>query len=130
LQVRDILKDGKIMSVVINEKRRSLLQAASSVGLLMGSGLASEAIAATTKQDPWKQAQAIIDRFAKPIHFRKEDFLVTSYGAKTCEVKPVEAWVSFVERKTLQTPVAEATDCYPAIAAAIAARHAAGGGVW
>ncbi|MBR7793461.1 glycoside hydrolase family 28 protein [Undibacterium sp. FT147W] len=116
------------MSVVINEKRRSLLQAASSVGLLMGSGLASEAIAATTKQDPWKQAQAIIDRFAKPIHFRKEDFLVTSYGAKTCDVKPVEAWVSFVERKTLQTPVADATDCYPAIAAAIAACHAAGGG--
>ena len=30
------------MSVVINEKRRSLLQAASSVGLLMGSGLTSE----------------------------------------------------------------------------------------
>lgn len=83
---------------------------------------------AAAKTDPWKQAQAIIDRFAKPLQFRPQDFVITGYGAKTCEVQAVEAWISFVERKTLATPVPQSHDCYPAISAAIAACHQAGGG--
>jgi len=78
--------------------------------------------------DPWDQAQAIIDRFAQPLRFRKEDFVVTVYGARPCEVKPVHAWVSLKARAHMHTPAAGATDCYPAIAAAIAACHRAGGG--
>jgi polygalacturonase len=70
----------------------------------------------------------LLTALPRPIRFRKEDFPVTNYGAKSCDVKPVEAWVSFVDRKTLSTPVEGAHDCYPAIRAAIEACHKAGGG--
>lgn len=116
------------MNELMNPKRRTLIQAASAAGLWMGTGMQAASAAVTAKADPWKQAQAIIDRFARPIRFRKEDFPVTNYGAKSCDVKPVEAWVSFVDRKTLSTPVEGAHDCYPAIRAAIEACHKAGGG--
>jgi polygalacturonase len=116
------------MNELMNPKRRTLIQAASAAGLWVGAGMQAASAASTLKADPWKQAQTIIDRFARPIRFRKEDFPITGYGAKACEVKPVEAWVSFVDRKTLETPVDGAHDCYPAIRAAIEACNKAGGG--
>jgi polygalacturonase len=50
--------------------------------------------------------------FATPKGFRDEDFIVTAFGAKPCELAPVRG----------------ARDCHPAIAAAIAACNKAGGG--
>ncbi len=78
--------------------------------------------------DPWREAQAIIDRFKRPLTFRKEDFPVTAYGAKPCAVTPISAWTGFLVRADVKTPAPDATDCYPAIKAAIAACHKAGGG--
>ena len=112
----------------INLKRRSLLQATGAGGLLLGTAWSIPACAAASKPDPWKQADAIIKRFAQPLQFRKEDFLITSFGAENCQVEDTLAWVSFVEKTTLKTPVKDARDCYPAITAAIAACHQAGGG--
>ena len=110
--------------------RRRFLQALSAAGLASAAGPAAFAAAAKPKgaADPWRAAQAIMDRFAKPMDFRDEDFVITAYGAAPCEVKPATAWISFTESAAVHTPVAGATDCYPAIAAAIAACHQAGGG--
>jgi polygalacturonase len=107
--------------------RRRFLQALSAAGLTGAAGQA--AMAATAKaSDPWKEAQAIIDRVSKPLKFRDEDFAITAFGAAPCQTKAVTAWTSFTESDTLQTPVSGSHDCYPAIAAAIAACHKAGGG--
>ncbi|WP_423017283.1 glycoside hydrolase family 28 protein [Undibacterium sp. Di27W] len=120
------LKNSLNMSM--NMKRRSFLQAASASGFLLGSGMTASAFAAAGTADPWRQAQDIINRFAKPIQFRKEDFVITSFGAETCQVVPAVAWVSFVEKANLSTPAKGSKDCYPAIAEAIAACYKAGGG--
>lgn len=78
--------------------------------------------------DPWGAAQKIVDRFAQPLVFRDQDFLITSYGAKPCELQQVKAWVSFESQANLATPTKQALDMYPAITAAIQACHQAGGG--
>ncbi|HEX8405451.1 MAG TPA: glycoside hydrolase family 28 protein [Duganella sp.] len=84
--------------------------------------------AAAAAADPWRQAQAIIDRFATPLAFRKEDFVITAFGGKACDVVPIKAWVSSSDQAEIRTPAPNATDCYPAISAAIAACNKAGGG--
>jgi polygalacturonase len=78
--------------------------------------------------DPWRQAQAIIDSFAKPVAFRDEDFPITDFGAQACDVHLATAWISFSEDAAVSTPVPGAKDCCAAIRSAIAACHAAGGG--
>jgi polygalacturonase len=109
-----------------NTSRRRFIQAMGSAGLALAGGLPARLAAATP--DPWREAQAIIDSFARPPAFRKEDFVITAFGAKPCPVMPVEAWVSFTDKAKVETPAPGATDCYPAITAAIAACHKAGGG--
>ncbi|ELX12698.1 pectin lyase fold-containing protein [Janthinobacterium sp. HH01] len=110
--------------MTINTQRRSLMKA---LPVAAGLTLGVQARAATAP-DPWLQAQAIIDRVSKPLKFRKQDFIVTAYGAKTCTMTQVKAWISFEEQDVVDTPAAGSPDCYAAIKAAIAACHEAGGG--
>ncbi len=105
-------------------RRRRLLKSALAAGLALGGGRRATAAV----DDPWTQAQAIVDSFAVPTPFRDEDFVVTEHGAKPCKVAPTPAWVSFVDEARIDSPVPGSADCRPAIAAAIAACHAAGGG--
>lgn len=115
--------------------RRNFLRALSATGAVSASlagGLPGAALAAAKakmpEDDPWQDAQAIIDRVRKPLVFRDEDFVVTAFGAQPCAVKPISAWVSFTERADMKTPVAGSHDSYPAIRDAIAAAVKAGGG--
>jgi polygalacturonase len=117
------------------KKRRSFLRNASLVSL---SGLAltpaAQAIAAAARaaaplvDDPWRRAQAIASKLARPVRFRKADYRVADFGAEPCRLVPVKAWVSFEDQETLNTPAPGAKDCYPAFAAAIARCHQEGGG--
>ncbi|WP_235922668.1 glycoside hydrolase family 28 protein [Rugamonas aquatica] len=110
--------------MTINTQRRNLMKALpAAAGLTLG----VQARAATAP-DPWLQAQAIIDRVSRPLKFRKQDFIVTAYGAQTCTTAKVKAWISFEEQDVVDTPAAGSPDCYAAIKAAIAACHEAGGG--
>ena len=104
------------------------MQALSAAGLSVAGGLPAQIAAAAPPAGPWDQAQAIIDRFAKPLVFRDQDFVVTAYGAALCKVVPVTAWVSFIDKATINTPAPEAVDCYAAFAKAIAECNKAGGG--
>ena len=106
--------------------RRDFLKLASAAGLSLAG--AAKAAQALTESDPWQQAQAIVDGFAKPLVFRDEDFPITAHGAAPCKLVPARAWVSFVDEAEVSTPAPGSTDCHPAIKAAIAACHAAGGG--
>ncbi|MES2074763.1 MAG: glycoside hydrolase family 28 protein [Pseudomonadota bacterium] len=108
-----------------NPRRRRLLQAMSAGGLAAASGGGA---AAVPPGDPWLQAQAIVERLSKPPRFRRQDFAVTAFGAATCALVPVKAWISFEEQDTVDTPAPGAPDCHAAFAAAIAACHQAGGG--
>lgn len=111
----------------INTQRRSLMKALPAAGLSLGLPAAMTANAATAP-DPWLQAQAIVDHVSKPLKFRKQDFDITAYGAKTCKLSKVKAWISFEEQDTIDTPVAGSPDCYAAIRDAIKACSDAGGG--
>ena len=110
--------------------RRQFLKQAAAAGLaLPGLGQADEAApAGPSAADPWQDAQAIIDRFARPLVFRDEDFPITAHGATPCAVVPTQAWVSFIDEATIATPAPGSKDSRGAILAAIAACHAAGGG--
>ena len=96
----------------INSQRRNLMKALPAAGL----SFSVPALAATAP-DPWLQAQAIIDHVSRPLKFRKQDFVVTAYGAKTCKLSKVKAWISFEEQDTIDSPVAGSPDCYAAIKA-------------
>jgi polygalacturonase len=122
----NIKQPSKSLSQNINQRRRTFMQAVSATGL----SLAGAVRAATDSEpgDPWRQAQAIVDQLTPPPSFRDQDFPITAYGAVACELVTVDGWISFEERAALKTPAAGATDCYHAIAAAIAACHQAGGG--
>jgi polygalacturonase len=111
----------------ISRARRKLLQGALSGGALLASrpALAWMEAAGT---DPWLRAREIAARFATPLAFRKQDFPVTEFGARPCKLVDVQGQVASLEAGTLQTPAPGSHDCYPAITAAIAAAHAAGGG--
>jgi polygalacturonase len=106
--------------------RRGFIQTVAGASLALAGAVPARLLAATP--DPWREAQAIIDRFAAPPVFRTEDFNVTAFGAQPCKLVRVEAWVSFTDKATIATPAPGAADCYPAISAAIAACHRAGGG--
>jgi polygalacturonase len=107
------------MSAPINYARRTLLQA----GALMTLGAPAFAAAA----DPWQRAKQIADKLARPPRFRKEDFPITRYGAKTCELKEITV-STHGHTQQQKTPVAGSPDSRPAILAAIAACSKAGGG--
>ena len=113
--------------MTINQHRRFLMRAASAAGLTLGAGLPTAAFSANPA-DPWQRADDIRARFAKPLAFRAQDFVITAYGAATCATTLVTAQVSHTEQAKIATPAAGAPDSYAAIAAAIAACHAAGGG--
>lgn len=83
---------------------------------------------AAAAADPWLRAQAIIERCARPLAFRQEDFPITAYGAAPCRLVEVEGFLTHEHKGTLRTPAPSSPDCHGAIAAAIAACHAAGGG--
>lgn len=117
--------------------RRRFLRTTSCAGIALGSATLAQAQSIQSQaenkdqglmSDPWGAAQKIIDRFAQPLLFRDQDFLVTDYGAQQCELMQLKAWVSFESQAILQTPIKDAFDSYPAINAAIQACHQAGGG--
>jgi polygalacturonase len=114
----------------INTKRRGVMQALGAAGLALAPGAQAAAVAsnAANPGDPWLQAQAIIDRLANPVSFRKVDYPVTKFGAAPCKLVKVKAWHSFEDQAEMRTPAPGAKDCYPGIKAAIAACHKAGGG--
>jgi polygalacturonase len=108
-------------------QRRSFLQAAS-VASLTG-GLGASALAARVPGNPWIQAQAIIDGLSKlPSSFRKQDFVVTEFGARRCSLVKVEAFISHDDQALIDTQAPDSFDCHEAFAQAIAACSKAGGG--
>lgn len=112
-------------TILPNLRRRALMQASSAGTLLLAGGCASSV---TTSADPWQRAQAIVDRFAKPLAFRPEDFPITAFGARPASMKRIQARLTDDTRGELQSPAPGTNDAYGAIAAAIAACHKAGGG--
>ncbi len=111
----------------LDQPRRNFLQA-SVAGLAIAGNFPGTAFAADPVGDPWGEAKAIIDRFATPLKFRDQDFVITEAGAEPCNVVPVTAWVSFIDKAIINTPAADAKDCYAAIAKSIADCHEVGGG--
>ena len=66
------------MTKVVNPQRRNVLRAASAGAMLGGAApLALGQTAPAASAAPWATAQRIVDRFAKPLVFRKEDFPIT-----------------------------------------------------
>jgi polygalacturonase len=106
----------------VNHTRRRLLGA----GTTLLAGCAAPAMLPAA--DPWQKAQAIIDSFATPLAFRKQDFVVTDFGARSCTLVKVSGHVDAESLGILSTPAPGSPDCYPAIKAAIAACNQAGGG--
>ncbi|SHG63983.1 glycoside hydrolase family 28 protein [Massilia sp. CF038] len=111
------------MSAPANPGRRTLLRASSAAGLL-----ATGVPAIAQASDPWQRAQAIVDSFAKPLSFRKEDFPITAFGAKPARLTSIKGNLNDETVGMLDTPEPGSPDCHGAIAAAIAACHKAGGG--
>jgi polygalacturonase len=114
------------MKAPSKQGRRSFLRGASSAGALLASGAAPMA-AAQALADPWQRAQQIVERCKRALKFRDEDFPITAFGAKPCKLVPAKTWAHEIQRDA-QTPAPQSHDCYPAIAAAIAACSKAGGG--
>jgi polygalacturonase len=112
------------MTARFNPRRRTLLQG--SVAALLAAQWPVRA-AESAKEDPWAHAERILAQFAQAPRFRDQDFPVTAYGAKPCQLKEVSVAAHDTTIKRT-TPVAGSHDCYPAITKAIAACHAAGGG--
>jgi polygalacturonase len=113
-----------------SDARRGFLKSAAVAGLALtgpASALAA-ARAAAAGPDPWQEAASIARRLAHPVKFRNVDYAITDFGAAPCALVPVQAWVSFEDRATLQTPAPDAHDCYAAIRAAIEKCHLDGGG--
>jgi polygalacturonase len=114
------------MSGHVDERRRRLLLGVSAASALFSTGLTARA-AQVPAADPWANAGRILAQFARPQRFRDEDFPVTAFGARPCKLKEINIVIDG-EPAARNTPVAGSHDCYPAIAAAIAACHKAGGG--
>lgn len=112
------------MSIPKNLQRRSFLQAVSASSLT----LAGAPALAAEPGDPWLQAEAIVARLKKPLVFRKEDFPITKFGAAPCKLVKVKAHIGHHQEGEVSTQAPGSKDCHPAIAAAIAACHKAGGG--
>ncbi len=106
----------------VDQGRRAVLRAGAA-GALLTTG----ACATAPTADPWSRADSILARFATPLRFRDQDFVVTAFGAAPCKLRQVK--VSGHGVTTSQsTPVAGSPDCHRAIADAIAACSKAGGG--
>jgi polygalacturonase len=110
-----------------NARRRGIIQAMTASGLALAGGQRA-ARAALAPHDPWREAQAISNKLANHVKFRKADYLVTDFGAAPCKLADVKGWISFEDLQDMKTPAPGSTDCYPAFAQAIAACHKAGGG--
>ena len=106
-----------------NQRRRNLMRAGA--GLLAGWRLPA---AAATAADPWAAAQAIAERCSRQPAFRAQDFRVTDFGARSCGLTEVDAFIAYLKQGRVSAPAPDAPDCHAAIRAAIAACHAAGGG--
>jgi polygalacturonase len=113
------------MTALTGNQRRRFLRGTATAGALLATGPVP--VAAAPAADPWARAQQIVERCRRPLVFRKEDFVITAYGARSCPLVPAQS-VWRKEVRDVQTPAPGATDCYPAIAAAIAAASQAGGG--
>lgn len=117
-----------------NPQRRALLRGAwvSAASLGLGGCAASTGAgagaASTQAADPWARARGIVDAFRTPLAFRKQDFPITAYGAVPCKAIMVAGYTGHHEPGQVSTPAPGAPDCYAAIAAAIGAASAAGGG--
>jgi polygalacturonase len=111
------------MTTTFNEKRRSFLRTTSAAGAALAAGTPALAAAAP---DPWANAERIVERLSRAPRFRAEDFPVTSFGARPCKLAKTIS--SGDEPTGRMTPAPGSHDCHPAIAAAIAACHKAGGG--
>jgi polygalacturonase len=114
--------NGTLLNTIPNLKRRAII-GGSAIALL-----APKLPRAAQTPDPWERAHEIAASFAIPPGFRDEDFPITAFGAKTCELAPVRAWVTAHATGNAQTPRKGSHNCYPAISAAIGACHKAGGG--
>jgi polygalacturonase len=107
-------------------RRRRFLHGTTAAGALLAAGPLPLA-AAPTGDDPWRRAQQIVERCSRPLVFPDRDLAITAFGAKSCALVPaLSIWRS--KRRDVMTPAPGAVDCYPAIAAAIAAAAGAGGG--
>jgi polygalacturonase len=108
-------------------RRRRFLHGATAAGALLTARAAAAAVPAPAPDDPWQRAQRIVERCMRPLVFPDRDVAITAFGAKPCALVPAtSAWRS--RRRDVMTPAPGAADCYPAIAAAIAAAAKAGGG--
>lgn len=112
------------MTQHINRTRRRLLGTGAASTLLAACATPQSGAAA----DPWQKAQAIIDRFAKPLAFRKQDFPITAFGAQPCTLVNIQGMLSHEHKGTLKTSARGSHDCHPGITAAIKACSDAGGG--
>ncbi len=112
----------------VNLQRRALMRAASAAGLAMGGSMAAPLAQAAQAGDPWNRAARIAASFKKPLAFRQQDFVITAHGAAPCNTVEVMGFKGHHDAGMVLTTAPDAADCYPAIAAAIAACSAAGGG--
>ena len=107
-------------------RRRRFLHGTAAAGALLATSPLPLA-AAPAAGDPWQRARQIAERCARPLVFPDRDFAITAFGATSCALVPaLSVWRS--TRRDAMTPAPGAVDCYPAIAAAIAAAAKAGGG--
>ncbi|GGX93632.1 hypothetical protein GCM10007386_25570 [Pseudoduganella dura] len=105
-------------------QRRRLIKGTAALGTVSFMGLPALAQA----PDPWARAKEIAGVFAKPLPFPKRDFPVTAYGGKPCKVHKVAGYPTIRAKGQVTTPVPGSHDSHPALRAAIAAAHKAGGG--
>jgi polygalacturonase len=107
--------------MTINQHRRVFLRNAGALAAVTPFAAARES------GDPWQRAQDIAARCSRPLNFRKEDFPIAAFGAKPSQLVAARStWRK--EQWDVKTPAPRSHDCYPAITAAIAACHKAGGG--
>lgn len=112
------------MTHTSNPHRRVFLRNASA---LAAAAAAAPFATAQANTDPWQRAQDIIERCSRPLNFRKEDFPITAFGARSSQLVAAKStWRK--QQWDVKTPGPGSHDCYPAITTAIAACHKAGGG--
>src|SRR5471032_1892321 len=79
----------------INQQRRRVIKGLSAGSLSLAGGVgAIRTASAVEADDPWKQAQMIIDRVDRPLTFRAQDFVITDFGAATCQLS--QYWHGFL----------------------------------
>jgi len=119
------------LTALRQQRRRSLLQAGAAALLApqwLPALAAANSSGAAMRAAAWRRADAIVAALRAPVSFRKEDFLVTNFGAQPCSTKQVKAWVTHDDQELVPTQADGAHDCYASFKAAIDACAAAGGG--